>query len=423
MQRLFLAVLIGGLLSAAAVAPDGARAATNAAGEAAFARGDFARAEAEWKPAAENGDPDAEFGLGEVYEQAKGDYPTAELWYGKAAVQDNAKAKYRLMLIYMAGNKQFPPDLAKAYGWMLLAADDRGQPPAFAELRSQLEAHLGEQARADGRKFAEAWKAAHAAPTPPPAVAAPSTPTPPAAPNPVQPVVVPPPAAPNPRAELDEALKGVDCAPIQVDSAGGVLKVSGSVPDEQIRTKLLTIATRAPADQRPEIDVAVIPPPLCRSVTQIANFPHDGLANANGIKLTLLGDKVLTEGQPIQVEIQSQVEFPVILRVDYFTLDDQVLHMWPNQFTPTTQVAAGETRRFLHRKPEGADRDWLVGSAPFGTELIVAVATPRPLNLGNRPPSEAATAYLRDLTAALRQARATGQQTLVATTYIHTAPR
>src|ERR1700683_2695596 len=144
MQRLLLAILIGGLL-VPSVASIPARAASNAAAEAAFLNGEFARAETEWKPAAEKGDPDAEYGLGEVYEQGKGDYHTAELWYGKAAGQDYILAKYRLMLINMAGNKEFPPDLAKAYGWMLLAAEGRGQPAVFAALRGQLEAHLSEQ--------------------------------------------------------------------------------------------------------------------------------------------------------------------------------------------------------------------------------------------------------------------------------------
>jgi hypothetical protein len=557
--------------------------ASNSAAAAAFAQGDFARAEAEWKSGAESGDADAEFGLGEVYEQGKGDYRGADRWYGKAAAQGNAEAKYRLMLIWMAGNTQFSPDLAKAYGWMLLASEEGGQPKILSELRRQLDANTSDETRAAGRKFAEAWKAARhppapapkapmpsastppastppasapgeqvaaASPQPPPVTPAPTpipTPSPPqappsapvatpvptpqpgpqvasapeappasapgptpgpqvtappkppappaaepapspqvtapskpptppaaepapspqvtappkppappatepapgpqvtgaaqtppaAAPAPVAPPISPPvsptneqvaaiPAPPpvNPRAELDEALKGLSCAAVHVRSgANGATTVSGSVPDERDRAKLTTIAANLPPAQRPDMHVDVIPAPLCHSVVQFDNFAHDGVAASGGIEVTLLGDPVLHPNQPIQVEIKSLATYPVVVRIDYFTLDNQVLHMWPNQFIPGTPIGPGETRRFLHRRPDGPDPDWLVGGEPFGTELISAVATPRALNLGaNRPMIESAESYLHDLTNALRLTRAAGgQPTLVATTFIHTA--
>jgi len=62
-----------------------------AAGSAAFEKGDYVRAQAEWASAAERGDPDAEFGLGMLYERGDGnlkqDYRAAIRWYEIAKQQ------------------------------------------------------------------------------------------------------------------------------------------------------------------------------------------------------------------------------------------------------------------------------------------------------------------------------------------------
>jgi hypothetical protein len=241
---------------------------------------------------------------------------------------------------------------------------------------------------------------------------------------PEQVAAIPAPPRVDPRAELDDALKGISCAAVHVRTgANGAVTVSGSVPDEQARAKLMTVAATLPPAQRPDLRVDIIPAPLCRSVVQIDNLGHDGIAATDVLEARLLGAPVLHPNQAIQVEVKSLATYPVVVRIDYFTLDNQVLHMWPNQYMPQSQVAPGDTRNFLHRRLDGPDPDWLVGGEPFGTELISVVATPRPLNLGaNRPMIEPADGYLRDLTNALRLMRASGgQPSLLATTFIHTS--
>ena len=59
-------------------------------------RGDFAAALREWRPLAEQGDTDAQFLLGAMYNEGKGvpqDYAQAVKWYRKAAEQGNASAQ------------------------------------------------------------------------------------------------------------------------------------------------------------------------------------------------------------------------------------------------------------------------------------------------------------------------------------------
>jgi hypothetical protein len=156
-----------------------------AAGSAAFEKGDYVRAMAEWASAAERGDPDAEFGLGMLYERGDGavrqSYKEADRWYQKAAEHDHVGAQYRLALIWSAGGDGFAADLVEAYKWILLASE-RG---LATEVKAQLEAIMDRAQQADGKKRAVKWKEERAAkkPEPPPAVAA-SNATSPSMPSP-----------------------------------------------------------------------------------------------------------------------------------------------------------------------------------------------------------------------------------------------
>jgi uncharacterized protein len=157
-----------------------------AAGSAAFERGDYVRAMAEWASAAERGDPDAEFGLGMLYERGDGavkqSYKEADRWYEKAAEHDHIGAQYRLALIWSAGSDGFPPDPVEAYKWILLASE-RG---LATEVKAQLETIMDRTQQAEGKKRAAKWKEERAAkmkPEPPPAVAA-SNATSPSMPSP-----------------------------------------------------------------------------------------------------------------------------------------------------------------------------------------------------------------------------------------------
>ena len=57
-------------------------------GLAAYRRGDYATALREWRPLAEQGDADAQYNLGVMYEHGQGvpqDYAHAHMWYNLAA--------------------------------------------------------------------------------------------------------------------------------------------------------------------------------------------------------------------------------------------------------------------------------------------------------------------------------------------------
>jgi hypothetical protein len=133
-----------------------------AAGQRAFEQGNYEKAMSEWQGAADKGDPEAEFGLGSLYEQGLGalaqDYKRAEYWYSKAADQGNTEALYRLALIWAAGDINFPADLVEAYKWAMLAAKSKGVwGTAGADLESQLDKVLSSSEREAGKDRAAKW--------------------------------------------------------------------------------------------------------------------------------------------------------------------------------------------------------------------------------------------------------------------------
>src|SRR5690242_20971984 len=70
---------------------------------ATYQRGDDATALSHWHPLAEQGDADAQFRLGVMYESGQG-VPRSDAeaikWYRKAAEQDDAVAQFNLGIMY-----------------------------------------------------------------------------------------------------------------------------------------------------------------------------------------------------------------------------------------------------------------------------------------------------------------------------------
>jgi Sel1 repeat-containing protein len=442
-----------------------------AAGRRAYEEGNYGRAMAEWQAAADKNDPEAEFGLGNLYEFGAGDltqdYRRAAYWYRKAAEQGNVEAEYRLSLIDAAGADNFPSDLAAAYKWAVLAA---GSPGVWGSLATDFKKLLDQvttpDLRAEAEKRAAAWTAAPAITAAGPAAAIPAPPPPPAgksggcpgwpfptlpcteqfpaltgmpapaqapAPSPpVQQVAArpPPPAAaktppaakPSPLVGLNEALARIDCASLQGRTAAdGAAVITGTVPDAEQKAQLLRLAAEYFPAGRNEIAVDVVPPPICRSLVALNLLNPAGESAKDGLGLRLdNGSNRLREGDPIDLEVHAP-DYPVDLRIDYFSLDGRVLHLKPGGGELAPELAAGKTHLF--GDPANGE-DWRAGGAPFGTELIAVVATPTPLALGVRPRVEEAVPYLRDLKRAFDRIDAgSGAPGLVATLLVETSGR
>lgn len=92
-------------------------------GSAAYAQGDYATALDMMRPLAEDGDPTAQFYLGEMYRFGHGlkkDEAKAANWYKKSAVNGSSDAQYALGMMYAYGIG-LSADYVEAYRWLSLA--------------------------------------------------------------------------------------------------------------------------------------------------------------------------------------------------------------------------------------------------------------------------------------------------------------
>lgn len=105
------------------------------AGVTAWEAGDYARAVAEWRPLAVQGDPDAQFNLGQAYKLGRGvpqDFNQAITWFRSAADQGHLQSEDNLGLVmYEMGQK------ADALPWLQRSAS-RGEPRAQYVLGAEL---------------------------------------------------------------------------------------------------------------------------------------------------------------------------------------------------------------------------------------------------------------------------------------------
>ena len=94
-------------------------------GLAAAQSGDFATALHEWTPLAKQGDADAQFSLGVMYEKGEGvakDNKAAVKWYTLAAEQGFADAKFNLGVMYVNGTGVVKDDVYAHLWWSIAAS-------------------------------------------------------------------------------------------------------------------------------------------------------------------------------------------------------------------------------------------------------------------------------------------------------------
>jgi TPR repeat protein len=132
-------------------------------GDAAYERGDYATAVQLWRPLAEQGNPEAQFILGQMYNTGRGvsqDYAEAVKWYRRAAEQGDVLSQAVLGAMY-GGEEGVPPDYVQSYMWSNLAAsrastqEDRNM---ALEMRNIVESKMTPEQIAEAQRLAREWK-------------------------------------------------------------------------------------------------------------------------------------------------------------------------------------------------------------------------------------------------------------------------
>ena len=134
-------------------------------GYAALSRGDIETALQIWRELADDGNADAQFNLGYLYDHGRGvreDPVEAMRWYRQAAVQGDAIAQFTVGAMY-EGHRGVPLDYVQAHLWYGLAAsrftdaqaEDRKRAVAS---RDRVAAKMTPAQIAEAQKLAQEWK-------------------------------------------------------------------------------------------------------------------------------------------------------------------------------------------------------------------------------------------------------------------------
>jgi serine/threonine-protein kinase len=235
-----------------------------------------------------------------------------------------------------------------------------------------------------------------AAPPPLPA-SPPPTATP--APHPPQVAVVAPPNPAALRTALAALALSSDCAVPRfgVSDDGGV-NVTGLVGSGAPSTALRASVRDAVGSAQLSWLMRPVDGPYCAAFDVIRPIDQPG---SPPFGLTMKDDMLrLKDGQAIR-PVLTMPDFPAHLRVDYLSHDGSVTHLFPEQGARPKPFAANAT--VLLGDPKKGVGD--VGP-PFGTDVILAVASSVPLFTQPRPAAEEnAETYLPALQAAIEAAR------------------
>ena len=266
-------------------------------------------------------------------------------------------------------------------------------------------------------------------PVTPPVVTQPPV-TPPVTPPPVMPPVVtqpvtPPPPVMPPSADPRDAAKA--------DIAGYVAKLSCSMFDGGLKDGGLDITgvggkTAVDALRQKLSGMSLLPPPPpAVHVTQVDSSycqwldllrPAGGMFGDIGARLTLhlQGDPpFLVKDEFIRPRLQMP-DFRGEIHVDYIDRAGNVQHLYPQLADPKGHISGDAARLFtpgetLALGDPGPDNPGWQVDEPYGTDMIIAVASEGPLF--DRPRTanvEKAAAYMRDLRKALETAQGKGEK-------------
>jgi tRNA A-37 threonylcarbamoyl transferase component Bud32 len=135
------------------------------------------------------------------------------------------------------------------------------------------------------------------------------------------------------------------------------------------------------------------------------------------------GKTRLRDGEPVRVRL-TMPDFASRLRVDYVSHDGAVQHLYPQIASPKEGITADPSRTYAPGEPVNLGHPSWVISEPYGTDMIIAVASSDPLfdrpRLAN---AEAADVYLRDLQSAIDMARNRGARLAGAAVTLEALPK
>jgi serine/threonine protein kinase len=219
------------------------------------------------------------------------------------------------------------------------------------------------------------------------------------------PAVQAPPAAAAPSAPslpaVSAALADLPCSALAPTIKGDTVRVQGYLARSVGQARLKSTLTALPGVVGVDLAVREVDEDKCGLMQVLGPYwvahrmAPGAAADATAIRLHPGSGKEgsqpadLKEGDTLMVDVTTPA-YQSHVAVDYFVLGGTVVHLLPNSVERETLAPPGYTVTV------GNLGNWMIG-APFGTEMLVLLATPVPLFDGLRADSETAPDYLRAL--------------------------
>ena len=213
-------------------------------------------------------------------------------------------------------------------------------------------------------------------------------------------------AAPSPdivRKAIAEALRSAQCTAATGDTASGVIMVRGVAGYGAGEAALHAAMQDAASGDAIDWQVAAAKGPYCGALDVIRSYARPFAASSRAVGVALANGKTMLLANDLVIPRVTMPDFPAHLQLDYIASDGSVLHM--RDATSAAPYPASASLMFGEPKP--GFKGWAVDE-PFGTDLIIAIASSAPLFPAGRPANDTLDGYVRDLQTALDQASRAG---------------
>lgn len=195
---------------------------------------------------------------------------------------------------------------------------------------------------------------------------------------------------------VDQEIAGYSCAELSgtVDK-DGVTSVTGYVSKPVDLERLRGDIGGIKGVKTPSYQVKVLIWPHCEVVKLLTPYRQRNLDRHDGLAVTPTTghtDRFVKDEQVI-VKL-AQADHDGYLYVDYYTVEGEVIHLFPNKREPHSGQLIPASQQIDVGQAGVQGGGWITVDAPFGQELITLVASSTPLYTGLRPDNEPAEDYL-----------------------------
>jgi hypothetical protein len=180
------------------------------------------------------------------------------------------------------------------------------------------------------------------------------------------------------------------CARLEATISDGNVVLRGFAQERSDLSRLRHAILSIPGVQDVISETRQIAGALCPPIDFYKPFMATNQSLSRGLLIrTKNGTGSYTEGQKLVVDFTAP-DYRSHIYVDYFTLDGYVVHLLPQRTTTENLVSARGSGTL---GAQGAPRQWTI-APPFGTEVLMVMATPEPIFADVRDEVEAQKDYL-----------------------------